>query len=475
MPSSAGIPPFRRFDRKPFMDSTPSGESNASTRSSFSTPNTLQQPPLWLRFVQDLLQQPIYLLGLQSILLLLAFGSDIDIVRTGEKDATQLSSQAAFKLLVLLCSGGLGAWGWWTQPNVRQLLKSFPGIFLTALGVWYLLSFPFSMFPKLSLASAVTYWSLLLFAASALVHLGGTRCMMLYLIGNGAFLIGSVLLYFVQRDLTIMIEVMSLTNKVERFGGLGHPNTLGRITATTALLLIGLVRMKKIPWPWLMAALPCMLAISIASKSRSPVLAGILALAPLSFPYLQRPSIRLAAIMAGIPTLAMIVLLFLSVDPDAWMGKILAKFTKTGDMKEITTVTGRTEIWAFAWEKACESPLFGKGAGSTPVLMEKHSGYAHNILLQPAVSLGFPAALFLLILLCWNLYWIFRFPVPPVQMVTLFILIIGITEAVMFSPLPEGITSLWMVCCLWPVWQAIDPQREQHDAHRHSPTWLPAG
>ena len=130
--------------------------------------------------------------------------------------------------------------------------------------------------------------------------------------------------------------------------------------------------------------------------------------------------------------------------------------TKTGDVEEVTTLTGRTEIWKFAWEESLKSPLFGYGAGCTPVKMAGVSGHAHNILLQPTISIGFPGGILFAAILFWNVYCAFKYHLPMLQMTTVFILMLGIAETPLFNPLPESVTLMWIVCCFWPLYQQSD-------------------
>ncbi len=407
--------------------------------------------PMIVRWARQILEMPLYLLGLHVVCILLILVSDIDFPRLPHDQMENLSVQSIGKIGLLLLAGLLGAWGWWRSPEARRILRTPVGLLLVGLGLWYMVSFPFSLVPKVSFASTITYWSVLLFANACLAHLGGLRTMINCTIGLSLFVLAGFIVYAIAPDLTKMEEVMSLTNHVERYGGMGHPNTLARVVVHLGLLLIALWLTGKLPWRALVAALPIIFLTTLATKSRSPAIAGLIAMTPLLLPYARDRRILQAIIALAIPILLLGFLSFLMSDSDQLMNKVVSKFTKTGEVEELTTMTGRTRIWEFAWEQALAKPIFGNGAGSTPILMKDYSGYAHNILLQPIVCLGFPAGLLVLLLFSWNIYCIFRFPEPMAQLTLGFMLVVGIAESLMFSPLPEAITTIWIVCCLWPM------------------------
>ena len=74
-------------------------------------------------------------------------------------------------------------------------------------------------------------------------------------------------------------------------------------------------------------------------------------------------------------------------------GGVLSVVTKTGDVTELTSATGRTEIWAEAIRLIGERPLTGYGLNSSPALMEDFSYHTHNLVLHATFSGGVVAGL----------------------------------------------------------------------------------
>lgn len=406
----------------------------------------------------------LYALALRGMMVIMACTNNIDLARVDRGSEEGMTPQSLIKVGLIGVAGLLGMWGWWRSSATRALLLSFPGILMILLGLQYFFSATFSIEPKISFAAAIAFVCIVLFVSSAVIHVGGKKLMLDIVMGLLLFVAGSVLLYLVSPEYTFFREVLGPNNIKIRFGGLGHPNVLGRICVYSALILLAAGLHKSIRMIWFWGSLPILAIVLFATLSRTPVIAGVASAAIVAIPLLKRP---FYIYVAGIGLLlGLVILLFAetSVGTDRLFDQFIAGSTKTGSVEEVTTMTGRTRIWAFAWEKALESPLVGWGAGTTPILMAGVSGHAHNILLQPTVSLGFPGGILFLMLLFWNVYASIRFSLPMLRMTTTFILILGIAETPLFNPLPESVTLMWLVCCFWPL--ALDADNPRNTFFR---------
>lgn len=409
----------------------------------------------------------VYTSLIRLLTIAMAFINNIDLARVDRGAESGMTVQSLVKVGLLLVSGAVGIWGWERSPAVRRLFLSLPGLLLLALGIWYFATIPTSIVKKISLAAGVTYFCILFFTVSAVTFVGGRRMMIDICIGLLLYVVASVGLYFIWPEQAFFTEVLSETTQKIRFSGLGHPNVLGRICIFCSLLLLAGAMHRSMSWLWFWITLPFLLAICWASLSRTPVIAGLLAVALVALPSLKRPEVMYGlAVLLVVAVIGMVATESL-VDTDRFFEKIIAGSTKTGSVEEVTTMTGRTVIWRYAWEKALESPLFGYGAGSTPVLMASVSSHAHNILLQPTVSIGFPGGILFALILAWNIYCAIHFDLPMLRMSTVFICTLGIAETPLFNPLPESVTLMWLVCCFWPLSQ--DADRTPMTYYRQSP------
>lgn len=381
-----------------------------------------------------------------------AFASNIDIsgVKRGDVEAT-LTPQVLIKLGMLGLGALLGVWGLLSTPAMRVLMLSGPGWFLNFLGAWYFVTVPFSIAPKTALASGISYWAAYLLVTFAVAVLGGFRVFLAIAIGLVLYMLGSMALYAVNPAAATFTEVLSEANLVQRFGGLGHPNVLGRTAVYIAILAIAAVSQRWFDWRWLIVIVPLCAAVTLATKSRTPFLAGIVAGAVLCWPLIKRR--ETFAAVAGLGLLGCLGLLALEASGffTQLSDRIIAAGTKTGNASEITTLTGRTDIWAHALYHIERSPVVGYGGGTTPILMARHSGNAHNILLEPTLALGVPAGIAVLLVLLWNLGCCWSYQLPVLRATVIFIVVTGVAERVLFGPIPDSMTLAWFAATLWPV------------------------
>lgn len=90
------------------------------------------------------------------------------------------------------------------------------------------------------------------------------------------------------------------------------------------------------------------------------------------------------------------------------LGIITDLISRTGSIDEITSFTGRDEIWRFVYGKWLEQPWFGYGLGSARVVIFEgwadqwgnRATSAHNFLLESLLSVGLLGTLLLLAFIC---------------------------------------------------------------------------
>ena len=136
----------------------------------------------------------------------------------------------------------------------------------------------------------------------------------------------------------------------------------------------------------------------------------------------------------------LLILTMLIIDMDI----IFSMLSRSGDASEITSVTGRTHIWATVIDLILQKPMFGWGytaAGFILPTMSDEIGYpaytCHNMMLQLVFSLGFVGCFFFIIAMSIKLYFSFKYNDHLKIASFAFILLTGLTEASIFDSVAE--------------------------------------
>ena len=118
----------------------------------------------------------------------------------------------------------------------------------------------------------------------------------------------------------------------------------------------------------------------------------------------------------------------------------------------IVSLTGRTAIWAAVYEKVRASPWLGYGYGASRlILSEDWSGiasnppHAHNMILQSLLSVGVIGTLFLFLVLLWQTKALVKRPAAFRDLLFIFVIMTGLTEAAALRPEPNTLILLWFV------------------------------
>lgn len=398
-----------------------------------------------------------YPLLLQICFVGMVFGNSIDVSKEIQQAGqSSLTFQILFKLCFTAMGCGLGFWGVWFRRDIRRLMLTFPGILLGALAVWHLVTIPMSLMPSKAFISFVSFVSVLLVSVAMLIEFGIKRTVLASIIGIELHLVVSVVLYIVAPELATFKEVLNDVVTVERFGGLSHPNYEGRYAVLGSLLAIAAVSEGWLNWKWLIPIGVLSLGVLVACLSRTPLVAGMVAMAVISVPLLRSGQTFLAIALAAMAIMLGYLAFETKYGSDAIVRMIVAKTTKTGSSEEITTGTGRTEIWQYSISKSMERPLFGWGMGSTSLVMEEHAGHSHNILLHPILALGFPGGALVLAILILDVIAAFNSNSILMRSVITFIIVLGLVESPLLGSFSEGLCMLWFILTLIPIvtiWQ----------------------
>jgi hypothetical protein len=201
-------------------------------------------------------------------------------------------------------------------------------------------------------------------------------------------------------------------------------------------------------------AIPLAGAFALAAYlawSRTAILAGVFGVAVLFLDYLRG--------RVGVSAIAMIALLgvvgvtaiYATGREDQFVGKVLEKVSKSGDAEEITSGTGRSEIWAKAVSLILERPVIGHGFNAAPILMLEYSQATHNAVLHAALAGGVIAGALMAGVLLWNVCLVFIGDHLLIRAFSAFTILSCLTEDTVLEIFPGPCTIVWMTCIFYPV------------------------
>lgn len=364
---------------------------------------------------------------------------------TGEK--FQVHWQIYLRLLLALGAGAVG--GLLLFPKTYRDFLAWPGLLVTAYVGIYAVTLPMSLDRNYSAAAWVSLVCVLLFVFASLRVLGGYRFFLAIAAGLSMFLIGSWIAYLVFPEVGVFKEQVTRTEVFERMGGLAHPNELGVYSAYTVLVFSALGISRRLPW-WI-AGLGILLGAATLAGcfSRTSILVCSMGLV-FTFAGYWRLRSNFIGILMVVAMVLLAAFAALGTGQLDWqIEKALKGATKTGSTKELSTATGRTEIWAYGSSQIAESPLYGYGYCSARFIMEEYSYHCHNIVLNAMMFGGMIAGIIVAGMILYLWHGVFFNPRPEVDGIAVFMLIGGMVEGLLGAPSPAASTILWFTVLIW--------------------------
>ena len=149
--------------------------------------------------------------------------------------------------------------------------------------------------------------------------------------------------------------------------------------------------------------------------------------------------------------------------------------SRSGDPTEVYTLTGRLEIWDFAWSQILRNPILGYGYNSSKVVLGSYMGFenglmvdsAHNLYLQNLLSVGALGMIPLVILLIYIAIRCIVHPIPIVVYMFVLVLISSISDTDTIGTTPSLMTVLFFIICVWPGLEG--PGYKQHTPETPAP------
>ncbi|MGI9350916.1 MAG: O-antigen ligase family protein [Rhizobiaceae bacterium] len=266
------------------------------------------------------------------------------------------------------------------------------------------------------------------------------------------FCLFSILTYFALPEFGRMKEWYGNEQVVgSRLSGIGgNANTVGRQAALALLLLAlyakNLMALNRLIVP---AVVIVASAALLLSNSRTSLALLLIILWFLWFCTEKRKGIFLLSILAGFILLPFVFL---------YGESILTAFSRSGDISEITTGTGRSYIWAVVIELITQRPLFGWGYGSTLFILPEYAGdirhiapHAHNMILQILVTSGLIGLVIFVIAFFIRLFDAYQARNRTVLTMMAFVCLNGLTEASAFAGVANSATLALLIAVAIPL------------------------
>ena len=381
---------------------------------------------------------------------------DVNLIERGATDVVKFDWPVAMKLAIALGSGLVGACGVLFDSRIRALLMSGPGLLLTLLASILLITSVYALeeVSVVSRGAALIVAGYMLFVPTALLVLGVPRIVLLVLAGIIINLLVNWWLFLFVPGIGVFHEAMAQNSWVQRMGGLGHPNSIGRISVLASILSLATLRGTPEPSRAARLVLYTLIAFAMATLlvtySRSAAIGFMAATAFLLYDRIfSRAGLSWLLVSAMLLFVALFAFEFLS--GGGRLGSmLLSATTKTGKVEELATATGRTEIWTEALRLIAERPLIGWGLNSSPVLLENYSQQTHNMVLNATFSGGVFAGLAVIGLLVWNFVFGLTDASPLVRGISMFVLVSGLFENTVLDTFSSPSTFLWILVLLIP-------------------------
>jgi O-antigen ligase len=353
--------------------------------------------------------------------------------------------QSLMKCVIWL---GAGVIGYFQIPTLRRLTTSPAAVSMLAFVVVSLLSGLYSPTPVYSFGCALSLFSLYVFSGALVSKLSETEFLWAIVLTLTAFLMIGWVVYYESPPFATA-EEWSPGGVILRMSGItGQANNLGAVCDIQlgAVFLLWYARRCR-----LAAAIP-FAAVGLISLMASDSRTGMIELGLASMAVLLRPW----PLVLGSALLATGLALLTAMAGSFHMEGLLGHFSRTGDPSDVTTLTGRFEIWSFVQQKILDSPIIGWGYNSSKVLITVDLGTAspidtaHNMLLQSLLSVGLIGTLPVVAFIVYLGIAFVRRPAPFRDFFFIASLVCGVTESYPLGATPTLHTLLLFMTALWP-------------------------
>lgn len=376
--------------------------------------------------------------AIQTYLGVMVFMTDALFRKRGLAELS-IDWHSALKFAVVLGALVIGSAQW--KKNSALLLRP-PLLWMLLYALWAILSASYSVTPVYTLAAGIMFLSFVLFAATVAQSLPLRQALIGMIISWAIFIVLSWGVFCFLPELG-RTSNWAISSFIDRFAGLaGNPNNMGRLLSLV-IVVLALLHIHRYLSPLLLLTL--LLGVSatlLLTLSRTATASAILSIAVIFMR--GRPMLVFPILALG--TVIITALEFIPYTIDITM------FSRSGDLDELSSFTGRTQIWSFCLDKIKQEPWIGYGyAGSRLVISQGWASKygwttmsSHNLWLQSLLTVGVIGTLPLLLAVGKQLVDLFKQPYPLRDVTLVFVLISGMLEAGAIGPTPNLLTFFWL-------------------------------
>ena len=352
--------------------------------------------------------------------------------------------------------GGLiGLYGVFFLPKVRSAFLSFPAVWVTGIALMLGIATVFSPYRMEAFAHFCTFLCVFLLTPTAFVVLGTRRFVHLAAAALAATLLASWFVYLVFPTYGVVFEATDESGGgLDRMGGTSHPNGLAAVASLAFIFLFYFWIDKKLKARFAIPALVMILLTLLLTNTRVATVAGFASVLLVYRNFWFRRdvlpySVAICALILGAS-------MFLLGDDSQGLlsDRVFAKISRSGDASEITTLTGREELWRFVIAEIHKSPLVGYGPGSPKVVLKKvdmHLLHTHNVILAMAFSGGYICAFLTIVMFAHQFLIALTGKYRLAALITVLVILNSFTETMIFDYIPGTPTILWLAALFWPV------------------------
>jgi len=358
-------------------------------------------------------------------------------------------------LIRLAVCAACGIYGLICLPYTLERYFRFPGLWAVLFATWALLTVPGAVAPTYCLAACFSLACVILFAPAVLARLSGLRIVVTVLLSALVFIALSWGFYFSGSELGRSMFTMPDGEVTWRVGG--DAQQLGFQAAWAIGLMLILGFQKRARWRTLLIPLGVSAITLPFTQSRTAMLVA----AALAAAVCAR-SMRFATlVLCGLGALLVGVLAVLILPESVTrvdLQNLQEKVSRSGNPEELYNLTGRTEIWRHVVAKCQQAPIFGYGYGCSRQVLADYAGgeygtfdlhHAHNLCLNIVLCTGVVGGLLFVGMALHQVFLAFHRPDPIADLAIVFVLVAGITEPVLFGPMPRSHTVLWLIALFW--------------------------
>jgi O-antigen ligase len=354
-------------------------------------------------------------------------------------------------LLRLGCCVFAGLYGLAYLSRTWHWLWLNPAFWSSLIVVWALFTVPSSVAPAYCATAIVMLTCVTLFVPAILHVLGPLRALQHTLDALLFFVAFNWFLYYFIPSLGRSAFEMPDGEIVYRFGN--DAQQLGLQIAWAVGLLLSLTFAGIRRWRMTLPILLILAITLVRTQSRTGIITTAIVAGVVIWRWLT-PNQKFYAGATALAFGAIIGFDLLEGKRGTFDGLAQA-ISRSGNSDEIENLTGRTEVWEDAWEKTIAAPWLGYGYGCARFLMNAEistdfvPNHAHNLLLNTALCIGFPGATLLLMNILSMLWRMICGAGAVVCIATTFVIVAGITEPVLYGPMPRSHTVLWLMALFW--------------------------